>query len=71
MPDDGRKRTPANDSLVNVDDPAEVLYRRKQYGCTEQQLRHAVSMVGVSADKVKQHFKNMSLPKKRWKIGYD
>jgi len=71
MPDDVKKREPTDRSIVNVDDPAEVLYRRKQYGCTEQQLRQAVSMVGVSADKVKQHFKNMSKPNKRWKIGYD
>lgn len=71
MPGDVTGREPADRSRVNVDDPSEVKYRRKEYGCTEQQLRQAVSAVGVSAAKVRQYFKNLSRPNKRWKIGYD
>jgi hypothetical protein len=71
MSDDGKNSRPADRSQVNLHDPSEVALRRKQYGCTEQQLRQAVSAVGVSEDKVRQYFRNMSRPNKRWKIGYD
>jgi len=70
MSDDSRSREPADRSRVNVDDPSEVRYWRKEYGCTEQQLRQAVSAVGVSAARVKQYFKNLSRPATRQKIGY-
>jgi hypothetical protein len=71
MSNDVRSRPPADASQVDLEDPSEVLYRRKEYGCTEQQLRQAVAAVGVSAAKVRQYFKKMSQPDKRWKIGYD
>jgi uncharacterized protein DUF3606 len=61
---------PADPSRVNVDDPSEVKYRLKEYGCTEQQLRQAVAAVGASAAKVRQYFKNKSRPARRQKIGY-
>jgi len=64
MADDVKNRAPADRSRVNVDEPAEVNYRRKQYGCTEQQLRQAVAAVGASADKVSQYLKNKSTPPK-------
>lgn len=70
MPDDPRSRVPADRSRVNVDDPAEVKYWRKEYGCTEQQLRQAVAAAGVSAAKVRQYFKEQSRPARRQKIGY-
>lgn len=71
MADDIKTRVPADPATVNVNDPAEVSYWRKQYGCTEQQLRLAVGGVGVSAARVKQYFRNLSRPKLRQKIGYD
>ena len=57
-------RAPADHSQVNVNEPSEVKYRCKQYGCTEQQLRQAVAAVGASADKVSQYLKNKSTPPK-------
>jgi len=71
MSDDLKSREPADRSLVNVDEPSEIKYWRKEYGCTEQQLRQAVLAVGVSAARVKQYFRNQSRPNKRQKIGYD
>jgi hypothetical protein len=64
MADDVKNRAPADRSLVNVNESAEVKYRCKQYGCTEQQLRQAVAAVGASADKVSQYLKNKSTPPK-------
>lgn len=45
---------PANRGLIDMDDPREVSWWRKRFGCSEQQLRHAVSEVGNSAAKVEQ-----------------
>lgn len=64
MADDLNIRGPADRSCVNIADPGEVKYRRKEYGCTEQQLRQAVAAVGVSAAKVSQYLKNKSTPPK-------
>lgn len=71
MSDDPTGREPADRNRINVDDPSEVKFRRREYGCTERQLRQAVSAVGVSADKVRQYFKNLSRPATRRKIGYE
>jgi hypothetical protein len=57
-------RAPADRSQVNVNEPSEVRYRCKQFGCTEQQLRQAVAAVGASADKVSRYLKNKSTPPK-------
>ena len=64
MSDELKNRAPADRSRVNVDDPGEVKYRRKEYGCTEQQLRQAVAAVGLSAAKVSQYLKRKSTPPK-------
>ena len=64
MSDDPNKRGPADRSCVNVNEPGEVKSRRREYGCTEQQLRQAVAAVGVSAAKVSQYLKNKSTPPK-------
>ena len=45
---------PANRSLINLDDPREVSWWRKRFGCNENQLRKAVAQVGNSAAKVEQ-----------------
>ena len=45
---------PANRSLIDMDDPREVNWWRKQFGCSEEQLRRAVERVGPSAAKVEQ-----------------
>lgn len=45
---------PANRSLINLNDPREVSWWRKRFGCNEEQLRHAVAQVGNSAAKVEQ-----------------
>ena len=64
MSEDLKNRGPADPDQVSVDQPADVNYWRKKYGCTEVQLRHAVAAVGPSADKVKQYLKNKSTPPK-------
>ena len=45
---------PADRGLIDLDDPREVHWWVKQFGCSEEQLRHAVEMVGNSAAKVEQ-----------------
>ena len=37
-----------------MDNPSEVMYWRKQFGCSELQLRHAVAQVGDSSAMVEQ-----------------
>ena len=64
MADNLKNRAPADHSRINVNEPSEVQYRRRQFGCTEQQLRQAVAAVGASADKVSQFLKNKSTPPK-------
>ena len=64
MPDEQTNPGPANDNQVNVSDPAEVQRRRRQFGCTEPQLRAAVAAVGASAAKVSQYLKRKSTPPK-------
>jgi len=64
MADNLKNRAPADHSRININEPSEVQYRRRQFGCTEQQLRQAVAAVGASADKVSQYLKNKSTPPK-------
>ena len=45
---------PASRSLIEMDDPREVNWWCKQFGCSEEQLRLAVQRVGNSAAKVEQ-----------------
>jgi hypothetical protein len=45
---------PADRSLIDMDDPREINWWRKRFGCSEQQLRQAVEQVGNSAAKVEQ-----------------
>lgn len=45
---------PASRSLIDLDDPREVSWWSKQFGCNEDQLRQAVEKVGNSAAKVEQ-----------------
>ena len=64
MSDDAKKHRPVDPDRVNLDEPREVQYRRKEYGCTERQLKQAVAAVGDSAAKVRQHLRNKSTPPK-------
>lgn len=45
---------PAQRSRIDMGNPSEVLYWTKQFGCSEQQLRHAVAQVGNSSAMVEQ-----------------
>lgn len=45
---------PARRSRIDIANRAEVMYWSKQFGCSEQQLRQAVSQVGDSSAMVKQ-----------------
>lgn len=71
MSDVLKNREPADRSHVNVNEPAELKYWCRKFGCTEQQLRQAIATVGGSAAKITQHFKSKSRPADRRKIGFD
>jgi hypothetical protein len=45
---------PANRGLIDMSDPREVSWWRKQFDCSEQQLREAVAQVGPNAARVEQ-----------------
>jgi hypothetical protein len=45
---------PADRGLIDIDDPREIHWWSKRFGCNPEQLRHAVSEVGRSAAKVEQ-----------------
>lgn len=52
MPDDLTKRGPSDAMRVNVNEPHEVRYWTKKWGCTEETLREAVKKVGVMVSDV-------------------
>jgi hypothetical protein len=45
---------PADRGQIDLDDPREVSWWRKRFGCSEEQLRQAVAAVGTSAANVEQ-----------------
>lgn len=45
---------PADRGLIDIDDPREVSWWRKRFGCSEEQLRKAVAEVGRNAACVEQ-----------------
>lgn len=55
MADDLTNRGEPDRSRINVNEAHEVRYWTKAFACTEEQLRAAVQVVGVSAEKVRQH----------------
>ena len=55
MADDLGKRGPADRLRVNVNEPHEVRYWTKEFGCTEAELRAAVRAVGVMSANVRAH----------------
>jgi hypothetical protein len=71
MTEAAQKRQPLDPERVNLADPWEVEFRRKQYGCTELQLRQAVAAAGDSAAKVTQYFRTKSTPPKGGKQRYE
>ena len=57
MPDNLTQRGPQDRSRINVHEPWEVRCWCQHFGCTEQQLRNAVTAVGVSVSAVTQHLR--------------
>ncbi|MFD1839097.1 DUF3606 domain-containing protein [Paracidovorax cattleyae] len=55
MADNLQNRGPQDRSRVNVNEPWEVDYWTKEFGCTETQLRAAVKAVGVMVADVRRH----------------
>ncbi|WP_416406554.1 DUF3606 domain-containing protein [Paracidovorax citrulli] len=55
MADDLTNRGPQDRSRVNVNEPWEVSYWTKEFGCSEAQLRAAVKAVGVQVADVRRH----------------
>ncbi len=45
---------PAQRNVIELDNPREVSWWIKRFGCSEEQLRKAVAQVGNSAAKVEQ-----------------
>jgi hypothetical protein len=45
---------PADRGLIDLDDPREVNWWSKRFGCSQEQLRQAVAQVGTSAAQVEQ-----------------
>lgn len=45
---------PAQRSRIDMDNPSEVMYWAKQFGCSQEQLRQAVARVGDSSAVVEQ-----------------
>jgi hypothetical protein len=55
MPDAPRNRGPADRARINVNEPSELAYWTKRFGCTEQQLKEAVEHVGVKVADVRRY----------------
>lgn len=53
MPDDLTNRGPRDRARVNIHEAYEVAYWTRHFGVTEQQLRNAVSRVGVMVADIK------------------
>ena len=45
---------PANRGMIDMNNPREVSWWTKRFGCSEEQLRTAVAEVGTCAAKVEQ-----------------
>jgi hypothetical protein len=45
---------PADRGSIDLDDPREVSWWSKRFGCSQEQLRRAVAQVGRSAAQVEQ-----------------
>lgn len=57
MSDDKQNRGPRDRERVNIHEPYEVRYWTGHFGCTESQLRQAVSAVGVMVRDVAEYLK--------------
>jgi len=55
MADDLQNRGPADRARINVHEDHEVRYWTKALGVTEEQLKAAVTKVGVMAEAVRRH----------------
>lgn len=52
---------PAQRNQINLEDPKEVSWWCKRFGCSEQQLRQAVEQVGGNAAQVEQLLDGMHI----------
>lgn len=57
MADDLSDQGTADRSRVNVNEPHEVRYWTRKFGCTKEDLETAVKQVGVMANKVEPYLK--------------
>ena len=58
MSDDLNQRGPQDRSRINVNESHELRYWTKELGVTEEQLRAAVKVAGVSASAVREQLTN-------------
>jgi len=57
MPDNTQNRGPRDRTRINIHEPYEVEYWRGKFGCTESELRRAVTAVGVMVRDVAAYLK--------------
>src|SRR5690348_2225821 len=57
MSDDRNNRGPADRSRINVNEPYEVDYWCRRFGCSESRLRDAVKSVGVMVSDVERYLR--------------
>ena len=57
MPDDKKTRNSPDNKRIDVNDSDEMRNWTKSLGVTEEQLREAVTRVGTSAEKVREHLR--------------
>ena len=57
MADDLTKRVPVDGARISLKEAWEVTYWCMKFGCTESQLRDAVTAIGVSAARVEEYLK--------------
>jgi hypothetical protein len=58
MPDDLRRRGPADRTRVNVQETWELEYWTGKWGCTKTELKAAVQAVGASVEKVEAYLRH-------------
>ena len=57
MSDDPKKKIPQDASRININEPYEVEYWCKKFGCAKQELIDAVEINGTSAVRVEEYLK--------------
>jgi hypothetical protein len=60
MTNDSENRSPEDKRVINPDEPWEITYWTKVFGCTRDELKEAVHQVGNSVPAVKAYFEKQN-----------